>query len=317
MLKKKSEEINILRSELLEGEEQRRTLLETNAQLQADLAIFSQQRDQEPPMSVADGDVDKVQSLKEELSAIRDERDGLLAENRLLGISKREAEKDVEVLRVTYARASAYTDELRNENADLKARLSLAEGQVANGIKLVRAQFEERVRRTSEEVDKLRTLVRILEEKDRRTGDDVRKKSSLVAEKEGEIEKEKQAYRELKKDVNTILTQRNNLLVEKHELSSSLDQMREESGKMKDEMRHLRFELLRYAARERSVMSAMHLMRPTESDLDAEGVFEDPGEEDVFVCAWRLNDDSDKKCGEAFASRQVSPPLHHYKILQR
>lgn len=93
-----------------------------------------------------------------------------------------DAEKDRELFRDLYAKASSHTGDITRENAELLERATLAEGQVRDGLRIVEGNCAERVRVLEMEVVRWKTTCELLSEKDRRTDDEVRRRAALEPE---------------------------------------------------------------------------------------------------------------------------------------
>lgn len=103
----------------------------------------------------------------------------LRATNTELQKRKADAEKDRELFRELYNKASAHASEVAKENDALLERARVAEGQVRDGLQMIRGTYEARVRRLEEEVAKLTGLNAILTAKDVKTnGDDIRRRAA-------------------------------------------------------------------------------------------------------------------------------------------
>ncbi|THH18077.1 hypothetical protein EUX98_g9016 [Antrodiella citrinella] len=107
--------------------------------------------------------------------------------NEVLQRQKVDAEKDRELFRDMYSKASAHAGEVIKENNTLEERATLAEGQIREGVTMIKLTYEGRVRKLEEEVKKWRGLYDLLVVKDRRSnGDEVRRKAALEDELESE-----------------------------------------------------------------------------------------------------------------------------------
>lgn len=305
----KSQEIEELKAQLADGEEKRQGLLDRIARLEADkiVSVNGHARSRERSSSIVDDDGREAahEALQAQAEAWREERESLLAEISLLKIAKTDAEESRELFRTSYNSASAFTVELRRENEELKAQVVVAEGQASKGVLLVRSQFEAQLRKAHDELDKSQKLVHVLLEKDRLTDDDVRKKAAEEPGLLAMISDLQEKIRETKGEVFTLVKQRNTLLVSNNEINSELSSLRAEHLRTRSDVRRMRVEIDRYGARERSIKRMIHLSTPPENDADADGELEDPGEEEVYVCSWAINDNAER-CGELLSSRQVS-----------
>lgn len=88
-------------------------------------------------------------------------------------------EDDRDLFKTLYSEASSHAARLATENAALEARATLAEGQVRDGLAMVRGTFEERVRTLQEEAERWRAQYALLSTRDARTDDDVRRRAAL------------------------------------------------------------------------------------------------------------------------------------------
>lgn len=96
---------------------------------------------------------------------------------------KVDAEKDRELFRELYAKASSHVSEVTKENNELLEKVTLLEGKLNEGLALIRATYEERIRRLEEDAARWKGLYELQAEKDRRTGgDDIRQRAALEPE---------------------------------------------------------------------------------------------------------------------------------------
>lgn len=100
------------------------------------------------------------------------------ATNEELQRRKADVEKDRELFRELYNRASAHAGDVSRENGVLLERAALAESQVRDGLTMVRGTYEARVRRLGDEVERLTKLNAILTAKDVRTGGDTLRRAA-------------------------------------------------------------------------------------------------------------------------------------------
>ncbi|KAI0719991.1 hypothetical protein C8T65DRAFT_634525 [Cerioporus squamosus] len=92
----------------------------------------------------------------------------------------RSAEEDRDLYKKLFDDASTNAQRLARENRALEERAVLAEGQVEQGLAMVRGVHQEQVQKLQKEVERWKGLCRILTEKDERTNDDVRRRASLM-----------------------------------------------------------------------------------------------------------------------------------------
>ncbi|KAH8110935.1 hypothetical protein DFH11DRAFT_1729911 [Phellopilus nigrolimitatus] len=295
LLNKKSEETSELKELLSQSNEDKNALQERVAELKAlvDAQKTSQSLDSQPedhPDNI------ELTALKESHEILLQERDGLLAEVSLLKIGREDAQKNAELFRDLYGQASSFTDGLRRENAELTDRVTLAESQLSKGLELIRAQGAAQVKQLSEELDKTQVLLHVFKEKDQRTDDEVRRRAAREAELQPVIDNLETDKKDLADEVSAVVRIRNELLVKNHDLEDELSKERMEKVEMSDKMRELQVELARFSARERGIKKTFYC----DDDEDATS---EPGEEEVFFCAW-AGDGGKGRCGATLTSRQ-------------
>ena len=106
----------------------------------------------------------------------------LRATNEELQRRRAEAEKDRDLFRDLYSKASAHASEVTKENNELAERAALAEAQARDGVSMIKATFEERVRLLDQEVERWKGQVRVLTERDGRMDDEIRRRAALEPE---------------------------------------------------------------------------------------------------------------------------------------
>ncbi|KAI1787338.1 hypothetical protein LXA43DRAFT_714426 [Ganoderma leucocontextum] len=95
---------------------------------------------------------------------------------------KAESEKDRDLFRDLYSKASMHASEVSKENNELTERAALAETQARDGIVMVKATYEERIRLLEQEVERWKRQVQVLTERDRRMNDELRRRAALEPE---------------------------------------------------------------------------------------------------------------------------------------
>ena len=309
LLNKKSEEITDLKGE-------RQTLLERVAELESTLAVQavrlaessnSHQRAEETTDGVLSV---QISEMKQQLDELVAERDSLKQELELVKIARdsardsaKDTEKDVELFKGLYNKASTFASEQLKENDDLKERVTIAERQVSAGLDLIRKTYESRNLKLTEECTKATTRLKLLETRAERTDDDVRKRAQLFYEQQGEIARLEDRIESLKDDRKSLKREREDLLVNLRNLEEERHSWTIERSNMDFELRRMRVELAKFAARERSVKQAWDLSVLNDGDIDPP-VEEDPDEEEVYVCRWVVND-SGEWCGTLLPTQQV------------
>lgn len=107
----------------------------------------------------------------------------LLAEREELQRRKLDAEKDRELFRDLYGKASSHVGEVTRENNELIDRVTVLEGKLNDGLALIRGTYEERIRRLEEDVTKWKGMYDVLLQRDKKMeGDEIRRKAALEPE---------------------------------------------------------------------------------------------------------------------------------------
>ena len=116
----------------------------------------------------------------------------LRSANEELQRRRADAEKDRELFRDLYNKASLHASEVSKENNELLERVSIAETQVREGLTMIRQTYDVRVRTLEEEVERLRGLHAVLAVRDAKMqGDDIRRRAA----EEGDLRVENQRLR--------------------------------------------------------------------------------------------------------------------------
>ena len=95
---------------------------------------------------------------------------------------KADAEKDRDLFRDLYSKASLHASEVSKENNELTERATLAETQAHDGVAMVKAAYEERLQLLEQEVERWKGQVHVLTVRDRRTDDELRRRAALEPE---------------------------------------------------------------------------------------------------------------------------------------
>ena len=132
----------------------------------------------------------------EQLQAVNDE----------LRRKKLEAEKDRDLFREMYSKASAHVSEVSKENNELLERAELAEGQVKDGLQMIKGTYEERVRVLEAEVERWKAQATLLTARDRRTleNEEFRRKAAMEPELRAENERLREEMKKLREDYDLL-----------------------------------------------------------------------------------------------------------------
>ncbi len=129
----------------------------------------------------------------------------LRATNAELQRRKDDAEKDRELFRDLYGKASAHASEVTKENNVLSGRVSVAEGQVRDGLAMVRATYTARVSALEDELARVRGLNAVLTARDAKMeGDDVRRRAGEEADLRTENQRLRAQLAELRLDYHRM-----------------------------------------------------------------------------------------------------------------
>jgi chromosome segregation ATPase len=128
--------------------------------------------------------------------------------------SRKSAESDRDFFREQYSRASAYVSTVRSENEELVERVEIAEKRAVEGVALVKATFQERVRVLEADVAQTRAGYRLLLERERRTGDEIRRRAGEEPELRARCKWLEQRVEDLEMDLEELEAEKENWLSE-------------------------------------------------------------------------------------------------------
>ena len=128
----------------------------------------------------------------------------LRATNEELQRRRLEAEKDRDLFRELYGKASAHASSVSAENNTLAERAALAEGQARDGVAMLRATYEERIRLLEQDVLRWKGQCHVLTDRDGRMDDDIRRRAALEPELRAENERLKEQVEALEEDYNRV-----------------------------------------------------------------------------------------------------------------
>ncbi|KAI0673135.1 hypothetical protein C8Q78DRAFT_701859 [Trametes maxima] len=124
----------------------------------------------------------------------------LRAANEELQRRKAEAEKDRDLFRDLYGKASSHASEVSKENNQLLERAELAEGQARDGLAMIKATYEERVRRTEQDAARWKAQYKLITERDSRVDDELRRRAALEPELRAEVQRLREKLQNLEED---------------------------------------------------------------------------------------------------------------------
>lgn len=318
LLHSKSEEIELLRQQLTESETRRLEQDDNLAELQAENAVLKKTHEKHTgsPTEFEEGSTTQLTQKCEELAR---DRDALEVEVKLLKMSRDDAVKQSEFLREMYGTASSFADEMKRENADLTERVKIAEGQVTAGLALIRNQSDAKEQKLRTELDRQSILLKVLSTKDLRTDDEVRRRAALEPELQDRIIVLQEEVHDLEIAQSNIVRERNDLLVEKLELSGQLEGLQTKYDELSDSTIWLRVQVERYMARESHTMKCITKLNSsaaddTQTESSPDGNESDHGDSKVYICKWLTDHDGKRalsSCNSLFASVQVRAGIAH------
>ncbi|EPS98917.1 hypothetical protein FOMPIDRAFT_1061115 [Fomitopsis schrenkii] len=117
-----------------------------------------------------------------------------------------DAEKDRDLFRDMYSKASAHVGEVSKENNELLERVERAEGQVQDGLRMIKGTYQERVRVLEAEVERWKGQAALLTARDRRTleNEELRRRAGMEPELRAENERLKEELKKLREDYDRL-----------------------------------------------------------------------------------------------------------------
>jgi len=132
--------------------------------------------------------------------------DTLRATNAELQRRKTDAERDRDLFRELYNKASVYASEVSKENDSLLERVSIAESQAKDGVQMVRTTYEARISTLQTELTRARKMGAIMAARDTKmAGEEIRRRAAEGLELKEENEKLRDELKELKEAQERLL----------------------------------------------------------------------------------------------------------------
>lgn len=188
-LEERNEQVSQLESSLVELQEELATAVADSERLAAAAQETATDADHKHAEQILAAQ-QQVTTLKQELTDVRArllkaEEESTVLTSRLATTTQewerrfKYAEDDRDMFKNLYSEASGHATRLAAENAALEARATLAEGQVRDGLAMIRGTFEGQAQTLRAEAEKWRALCSVLTAKDERTDDDVRRRAAV------------------------------------------------------------------------------------------------------------------------------------------
>ncbi|KAG6332667.1 hypothetical protein ID866_6421 [Astraeus odoratus] len=262
-----------------------------------------------------------LKNLEAECKVLTEERDALSRKVSELNSSlesiasaKILVEKDRDFFHEQYAQASSFVGSVRAENSELEERVKIAEGQAQEGVAMIKALFETKVKAFQDDIYRWKTLAEMLQEKDTRTNDDVRERAAQATELESFCKKLLQDNASLETDLRKLGHAHQRVSMQRSKLSRKIISLTKEKAALKGRLAKFS------SALEESMKppkqnhdtsfcgdcespdpNDMDVMPLSQSILNESSNFDDDA---WFYCPWRAKD-SELQCSEMFDSKEV------------
>ncbi|OCH94697.1 hypothetical protein OBBRIDRAFT_831529 [Obba rivulosa] len=119
---------------------------------------------------------------------------------------KHDAESDRDLFKELYDKASAHASEVGEQKTQLQRELSVASGQVTDGLTMIKRMYVGRMQKLQEELVQWKGLCKVLTDKDERTDDEVRRRAAeepILREENAEL---REAVEDLQENVARLQT---------------------------------------------------------------------------------------------------------------
>ncbi|KAI0778388.1 hypothetical protein BD413DRAFT_508860 [Trametes elegans] len=197
-LEERNEQVSQLEGALVELQSELAETIAENERLLA--AAQEQSAAQDDHLAQLGAAQERATTLEEELTGVRGqlskaEEEATALTARLEGATQewerrlKYAESDRDLFKDLYSEASTHASRLAKENAELEERARLAEGQVQDGLAMIRGTFEQQARRLREEAERWQAQYKLLRTRDERTDDEVRARAALEPQLRAENER--------------------------------------------------------------------------------------------------------------------------------
>ncbi|KAI0801062.1 hypothetical protein C8Q74DRAFT_1364713 [Fomes fomentarius] len=191
-LEDRDEQVSQLEAALVELQTEIETLQAANEKLTETMQQHGPRESENESADAPQAAGQRLVSLEEELVSTREQlselaraRDEAVSRANLLETASREwerrlkdAEDDRDLYRKVYSEASTHAQRLAQENTGLEERAQRAEGQVQEGLAMVRGTFTQQVKTLQAEVEKWQGLCKVLTDRDARTNDEIRSRAA-------------------------------------------------------------------------------------------------------------------------------------------
>ena len=223
-LEERDEQISQLEGALVELQTEIESVQAENEKL-AESAQLQQERARDAPSEAAEAQraaaVERLAALEQELATVREQlssaREEADARAEQLETARQEwerrlkdAEEDRDLCKKLYSEASTHAQRLARENTELEERAQRAEGQVKEGLAMVRGTFAQQVKAAQAESERWRGVCKVLKDAAERTDDEVRRRAALepaLQEENARLRVDVQTARREVEKLKTYITQ--------------------------------------------------------------------------------------------------------------
>ena len=289
LLNTKSEEISKLEVQLSAEQRKNKDLLQQLSALQLRLTEFTTSATPSTTKVLEQELAEARAQLALQNNDWRMERAALVRNIEEATRDKVSAERDRELFREHYMKASAFVSSIRDENADLEKQMKIATDQAKSGVSLIKSTFKLRIQSLERDVHAWRRMTEFLVEKDKRTNDDIRRRAAEEPELRARCDRQEIALRDTSKrllQLEVDLEEKDKMLLEEQALGKRWQEM----------MAKLNLELNEASTK----LERIGKIGLVDGDEGALGDIEF-----VYRCLWR-QDDSNDACEAVFLNISVS-----------
>ncbi|KIK94326.1 hypothetical protein PAXRUDRAFT_457755 [Paxillus rubicundulus Ve08.2h10] len=227
-------------------------IIENTDQVVEELAVLRRQRDEHNQDRIMwDTDREKWEAdraawaeekvgWESERTALREEREGLTrsiaeltASVEVWRAAKVSADKDRDFFREQYAQASAFVGSVSEENLELEKKAKIAEGQAQEGVAMIKALFENRVKALQDDIQRWKSLAELLQEKDNRTNDMIRLRAAEAPELEERCRRFTDENNSLETDLRKLGRAQQRVTVQRNKLYREVSMLKKERASLK------------------------------------------------------------------------------------
>ncbi|KAF9223102.1 hypothetical protein BS17DRAFT_153756 [Gyrodon lividus] len=178
-------------------------------------------------------------ALREEREALSQSVAMLTASVEVVTAAKVVAEKDRDFFREQYTQASGFVGSVSAENVELEKKAKIAEGQAQEGVAMIKALFENRVKALRDDIRRWKSLAELLQEKDNRTNDEVRLRAAQAPELEERCRRLAGENSSLEMDLRKLGQAQQRVAVQRNKLYHNVLMLKKERASLKSKLSQL------------------------------------------------------------------------------